>query len=45
MTPPPQLPTLAESLLRRSILDADWREAVTGDLREEFAEHARRRGP
>jgi predicted permease len=44
MTPQPPLPALAESLLRRSIRDADWREAVTGDLREEFVEHARRMG-
>jgi predicted permease len=45
MTPAPQLPPLAESLLRRSILDAEWRESVTGDLREEFAEQLRQTGP
>ena len=39
-TPPPS----AERLLRLSIRDLEWRDAVTGDLREEFAELTRRRG-
>ena len=37
-------PLLAERLLRRQIRDADWRDAVLGDLREEFGVALRRRG-
>lgn len=33
-TVPPSLP---ERLLRASVRDPEWREAITGDLREEFA--------
>ncbi len=43
MTPTP--PRLAETLLRLSVRDADWRDAVTGDLREELATVAAARGP
>ncbi|MEW6321140.1 MAG: ADOP family duplicated permease [Acidobacteriota bacterium] len=39
-TPPP----IAERLPRWSVRDADWRDAITGDLREEFADLVRRRG-
>lgn len=39
-TPPP----LAERLLRAAVSDAEWREAITGDLREELAALAMRRG-
>jgi len=44
MTPPHLPPALAESLLRRSIANLEWRDAVSGDLREEFDGLARRRG-
>jgi hypothetical protein len=44
MTPPHLPPALAESLLRRSIANPEWRDAVSGDLREEFAELSHRRG-
>ena len=37
-------PSFAEQLLRASVRDAEWRDAVSGDLREEFAAHAARRG-
>src|SRR5262245_36932206 len=37
-------PASAERLLRRVIRDADWRDAVLGDLREEFTTATRRRG-
>lgn len=37
MTPAPVPPPLAETLLRLSIRDREWREAVLGDLREEQA--------
>ncbi len=37
-------PPLAERLLRRSVRDPEWRESITGDLREEFATIAGRRG-
>lgn len=37
-------PALAERLLRASVRDADWRDAVSGDLREEFAKIAAVRG-
>jgi predicted permease len=40
--PPP--PALAERLLRLTIQDEEWRDAVSGDLREEFAVVVRRRG-
>lgn len=44
-TPPARMPSrLAERLLGSLIRDDDWREAVLGDLREEFAERARREG-
>ena len=39
--PPPR----AEALLRRSIADAEWRDAVSGDLREEFTAYSCRVGP
>ena len=38
-------PPLAERLLRASVRDAEWRDAVSGDLREEFASLVARRGP
>ena len=38
MTAQPQPPRLAESLLRRSLADPEWRDAVAGDLSEEFVE-------
>ena len=47
MTPPACIrapPPLAERLLRRSVRDPEWRESITGDLREEFATVAARRG-
>ena len=44
MTSPTTPPSSAERLLRLSIRDLKWRDAVTGDLREEFADIARRRG-
>ena len=37
-------PDWAERLLRATVRDADWRDAVTGDLREEFASLAASRG-
>jgi putative ABC transport system permease protein len=37
-------PITAERLLRATVRDADWRESITGDLREEFATVARARG-
>ncbi len=40
----PQPPRLAERLLRASVRDPEWREAVTGDLREELAVLAAARG-
>ena len=40
----PVPPPLAERLLRLTIRDPEWREAVTGDLREELGGVARRRG-
>lgn len=43
MTPTP--PTFAERLLRASVADPEWREAISGDLREELATVAARRGP
>lgn len=43
-TPSSAPPSAAEQLLRLSIRDAEWRESITGDLREEFSEQARRRG-
>jgi len=45
MTPPTVPPAVAESLLRRSIANREWRDAVSGDLREEFSDLSRRRGP
>ena len=42
--PPPSPPPLAERILRLTIRDGEWREAVSGDLREEFAEAVGRRG-
>jgi putative ABC transport system permease protein len=45
MTPPTVPPAVAESLLRRSIANREWRDAVSGDLREEFLDLSRRRGP
>ena len=32
MTPTPVPPTFAETLLRVSVRDAEWRDAVIGDL-------------
>lgn len=37
-------PALVERLLRLSVRDPEWRDAVSGDLREEFADVVRRRG-
>lgn len=37
-------PSTAERLLRATIRDAEWRDAVSGDLREEFAALARTSG-
>ncbi len=42
--PPPSPPPLAERILRLTIRDGEWREAVSGDLREEFAEAVGRHG-
>ena len=44
MTTPIAPPSFAERLLRASVVDADWRESITGDLREEFAAVAAARG-
>ncbi|MCC7032918.1 MAG: ABC transporter permease [Acidobacteria bacterium] len=44
MSAPHLPPAFAESLLRRSIANTEWRDAVSGDLREEYADLARRRG-
>ena len=48
MTPSPSTPVIppdwAERLLRAAVRDADWRDAVSGDLREEFAAVASRAG-
>lgn len=45
MTPPAANPPIwAERLLRRSVRDPEWRESITGDLREEFAAMAARLG-
>jgi putative ABC transport system permease protein len=41
-TSPP--PRAAERLLRAAIRNAEWREAIVGDLQEEFASIALRRG-
>jgi putative ABC transport system permease protein len=38
-------PRLAERLLRASVRDVEWRDAVSGDLREEFAALRAHRGP
>jgi len=38
-------PVLAERLLRASVTDPEWRDAITGDLREELAALATRYGP
>ncbi len=45
MTPTPVPPTFAETLLRVSVRDAEWRDAVIGDLREELAAVHASRGP
>lgn len=45
MTPTPAPPPFAETLLRLSVRDAEWRDAVTGDLREELAAVMAARGP
>jgi putative ABC transport system permease protein len=37
MTPTSLPPLLAERMLRATVRDLDWRESITGDLREEFA--------
>lgn len=44
-SPLPAPPAAAERLLRLTIRDAEWRDAVTGDLREEFVHLVRRLGP
>ncbi len=44
MSAPLEPPALAERSLRALIGDPEWREAVSGDMREEFASVARRRG-
>jgi putative ABC transport system permease protein len=38
-------PAVAERLLRLSVRDPDWRDAVLGDLREEYAGMLQKRGP
>lgn len=38
-------PPLAERLLRAAVSDPEWRDAITGDLREELAALAMQRGP
>ena len=38
-------PAVAERLLRLSVRDPDWRDAVLGDLREEYAGMLQERGP
>ena len=43
-TPPTAPPSLAEHVLRASVRDPEWREAVLGDLREEFAGVVQHRG-
>ena len=43
MTPSP--PPLAERALALTVGDPDWRDAILGDLREEFLLMARRHGP
>ena len=40
----PTPPAAAERLLRLSVRDPEWRDAVTGDLREELATVMRQRG-
>jgi putative ABC transport system permease protein len=37
-------PLLAERMLRATVRDPEWREAITGDLREEFASALRAHG-
>ena len=37
-------PAMAERILRATVRDAEWRDAVTGDLREEFAALIARHG-
>lgn len=44
MTTPAAPPSLPERLLRASVRDPDWRDAITGDLREEFAALVATRG-
>jgi predicted permease len=44
MSAPLEPPALAERSLRALISDPEWRDAVSGDMREEFASVARRRG-
>jgi putative ABC transport system permease protein len=45
MSVPLEPPAFAERSLRLLIGDPEWRDAVSGDMREEFASVARRRGP
>lgn len=44
MSAPHLPPAFAESMLRRSIANPEWRDAVSGDLHEEFVEMSRRHG-
>ncbi len=44
MTQTPLPPSLAETVLRLSVRDPEWREAVLGDLREEHAVVSAQRG-
>ncbi|MEZ5419833.1 MAG: ABC transporter permease [Vicinamibacterales bacterium] len=44
MTTPAAPPAFAERLLRASVVDAEWRESITGDLREEYAAVTAARG-
>lgn len=44
MTSPLAPPSLPERLLRASVRDPEWRDAIAGDLREEFAAVAASRG-
>jgi predicted permease len=45
MTPRPVPPRAAERVLAACIADPEWRDAIAGDLREEFAGLNRTRGP
>lgn len=44
MTSPLAPPRLPERVLRASVRDPEWRDAIAGDLREEFTAHVTSRG-